>query len=126
MGDTVEALKALAVAMGCATKASDITTETIPETIQIMTKNYPSKVFWCGKSMDGNPEIGIVSMSIQFEIQYTKPDYVDLSNIGDDNDVEMPDGESEPGAIVPDENYSSDFIGFVTANESKINELVNE
>ena len=43
MGDTVEALKALAVAMGCAPKASDITTETIPETIQFMAKNYPSK-----------------------------------------------------------------------------------
>ena len=30
--------------------------------------------------MVGNPEIGIVSMTIQFEIQYTKPDYVDLND----------------------------------------------
>ena len=41
-------------------------------------KRYPSNIYWYGKSMDGNPEIGIVSMTIQFEIQETKPDYVDL------------------------------------------------
>ena len=41
-------------------------------------ENYPSKVYWCGKSMDGNPEIGIASMTIKFEIQETKPDYKDL------------------------------------------------
>ena len=43
-------------------------------------KRYPSNIYWYGKSMDGNPEIGIVSMTIQFEIQYTKPDYVDLND----------------------------------------------
>ena len=64
-------------------------------------------------------------MNIEFEVQKSKPEYADLSNIGDDNDVEMPDGENKPGAIVPDENYSSDFIGFVTANESKINEVLS-
>lgn len=41
MGDTVEALKALAVAMGCAGKVEDIKTTTIPETIQFMADNYP-------------------------------------------------------------------------------------
>ena len=40
MGDTVEALKALAVAMGCASRVEDITTTTIPETIKFMADNY--------------------------------------------------------------------------------------
>lgn len=43
VGDTVEALKALAVAMGCASKVSDITTKTIPETINFIAKNYPGR-----------------------------------------------------------------------------------
>lgn len=37
---TVEALKALAVAMGCASKVSDIATTTIPETIKFIADNY--------------------------------------------------------------------------------------
>ena len=89
--------------------------------------NYPEIKHWYTKDCEStgeDPIVGIISMNIEFEVQKSKPEYVDLSNIGDDNDVEMPDGENKPGAIVPDENYSSDFIGFVTANESKINELV--
>ena len=89
--------------------------------------NYPEIKHWYTKDCEStgeDPVVGIISMNIEFEVQKSKPEYVDLSNIGDDNDVEMPDGENKPGAIVPDENYSSDFIGFVTANESKINELV--
>ena len=89
--------------------------------------NYPEIKHWYTKDCEStgeDPVVGIISMNIEFEVQKSKPEYADLSNIGDDNDVEMPDGENKPGAIVPDENYSSDFIGFVTANESKINELV--
>ena len=89
--------------------------------------NYPEIKHWYTKDCEStgeDPIVGIISMNIEFEVQKSKPEYADLSNIGDDNDVEMPDGENKPGAIVPDENYSSDFIGFVTANESKINELV--
>ena len=89
--------------------------------------NYPEIKHWYTKDCEStgeDPIVGIISMKIEFEVQKSKPEYADLSNIGDDNDVEMPDGENKPGAIVPDENYSSDFIGFVTANESKINELV--
>ena len=89
--------------------------------------NYPDIKHWYTKDCEStgeDPVVGIISMNIEFEVQKSKPEYADLSNIGDDNDVEMPDGENKPGAIVPDENYSSDFIGFVTANESKINELV--
>ena len=89
--------------------------------------SYPDIKHWYTKDCEStgeDPVVGIISMNIEFEVQKSKPEYVDLSNIGDDNDVEMPDGENKPGAIVPDENYSSDFIGFVTANESKINELV--
>ena len=40
MGDTVEALKNLAVVLGCAGEVSDITTQTIPETIQFIADNY--------------------------------------------------------------------------------------
>ena len=42
MGETVEALKALAVAMGCATNAKDIKTITVSETIKFIADNYPS------------------------------------------------------------------------------------
>lgn len=42
MGETVEALKALAVAMGCATKVTDIKTITVSETIKFIADNYPS------------------------------------------------------------------------------------
>lgn len=42
MGETVEALKALAVAMGCATNVKDIKTITAPETIKFIADNYPS------------------------------------------------------------------------------------
>ena len=67
-------------------------------------ENYPSKVYWCGKSMDGNPEIGIVSMTIEFEIQKTKPDYKDLRPeeifvppVG--GDTTITDGGDEEGYI---------------------------
>lgn len=89
--------------------------------------NYPEIKHWYTKDCEStgkDPVVGIISMNIEFEVQKSKPDYVDLSNIGDDNDIEMPGEGSKPGTIVPDDNYSSDFIGFVTANESKINELV--
>ena len=42
MGETVEALKALAVAMGCAINVKDIKTITAPETIKFIADNYPS------------------------------------------------------------------------------------
>ena len=42
MGETVEALKALAVAMGCASKVTDIKTITAPETIKFIADNYTS------------------------------------------------------------------------------------
>ena len=39
---TIEALKNLAVAMGCATDAESVTGDTIPEVIQFMADNYPA------------------------------------------------------------------------------------
>lgn len=42
MGDTVKALKALAVAMGCAEATSAISGATIPEVIRFMAENYPT------------------------------------------------------------------------------------
>lgn len=39
---TVEALKNLAVAMGCAAKADAVKGETIPEVLQFIAENYPS------------------------------------------------------------------------------------
>lgn len=37
---TVEALKNLAVAFGCASSVEDITADTIPELIQFIANNY--------------------------------------------------------------------------------------
>lgn len=40
---TIEALKNLAVAIGCASSADEVTGSTIVEVINFMTENYPSK-----------------------------------------------------------------------------------
>lgn len=40
MGNTVKALKNLAVAMGCAAKADAVTGDTIAEVIQFIADNY--------------------------------------------------------------------------------------
>ena len=42
MGETVEALKELAVAMGCATNVKDIKPITAPDTTNFIADNYPS------------------------------------------------------------------------------------
>ena len=42
MGETVEALKALAVAMGCATNETDIKTKKEKETNKCIADNYTS------------------------------------------------------------------------------------
>ena len=39
---TIEALKNLAVALGCAESADKVTGDTIPEVIQFMAENYPT------------------------------------------------------------------------------------
>ena len=41
MGDIVEALRNLAVAMGCATNKEAVTGTTIAEVIQFIANNYP-------------------------------------------------------------------------------------
>ena len=40
---TIEALKNLAVAMGCAENVAGVTGNTIPEVIQFMADNYPAE-----------------------------------------------------------------------------------
>ena len=47
-------------------------------------ENYPSNKFWYDGLFD--VESGIVSLSIEFEIQVTKPDYVDLILYADDKE----------------------------------------
>lgn len=42
MGNTVIALKNLAVKLGCAEKAADVTGGTIAEVIQFMADHYPT------------------------------------------------------------------------------------
>ena len=42
MGDIVEALRNLAVAMGCAQKLDDVPHGTIAELIQFIANNYPT------------------------------------------------------------------------------------
>lgn len=42
MGDIVEALRSLAVAMGCAQKFDDVPHGTIAELIQFIANNYPT------------------------------------------------------------------------------------
>ena len=41
MGDIVEALRNLAVAMGCATNKENVTGTTIAEVIRFIANNYP-------------------------------------------------------------------------------------
>lgn len=42
MGNTVIALKNLAVKLGCAEKATDVTGDTIADVIQFMADQYPT------------------------------------------------------------------------------------